>query len=260
MTAPAMALAAPEPFYQATGEHERSYVLKPAGETRPYRIYVPTTWKPGIHLPLVVVLHGGGSDQDRPFKGTPRYPDILQQQAQAHGYIVVAPLGDKEIGADIAYGNTLHAPWSDDVPPTPQDARRNTLSELDVLAVLDRTVAEYGVDKRRIYLAGNSMGEIGGLWLAQERPRTFCAIALAGGPLKASEYPFAKTRYLSGAMIINGDRDLDALEPNRAMADGFKAAGVDTEFYLVPFSDHGGAFFHALPQAFDFFDKHRCAA
>jgi poly(3-hydroxybutyrate) depolymerase len=258
LAAPALALAAPEPFYRATGEHERSYLLKPAGETRPYRIYVPTTWKPGMHLPLVVALHGAGADQGRLFQGTPRHPGVLQQEAQARGYIVVAPLGDKEVGADIAYGNTLHAPWSDDVAPSAEDARRNALSELDVLTVLDRTVAEYGVDKRRIYLMGNSMGEIGGLWLAQQRPRDFCAIALAGGPLNASEYPFARTRYLSGAMIINGDRDTDALEPNRAMADGFKAVGVDTQFYIVPFTDHGAALFHATPQAFDFFDKHRC--
>lgn len=257
LAAPAL-VAAPEPFYRATGDHARSYRLAPAGETRPYRVYVPSSWRPGRRLPLVLALHGGGQDENRPFAGTPAHPGVLQQMAEQHGYIVVAPLGDKDIGGGIAYGNVLPAPWSDGAPPSPEDARRNALSELDVLAVLDRTVKEYGADRRRLYITGNSMGEIGGLWLAQERPRRFCAIALAGGPLKASAYPFARARYLSGAMIINGDRDTDALEDNRAMAEGFKAAGVDTDFYLVPNSDHGGAWFHAMPRIFDFFDRHPC--
>lgn len=59
-------------------------------------------------------------------------------------------------------------------------------------------------------------------------------------------------------MLVNGDRDTDALADSQAMAEGFRPAGVDTEFYRVANSDHGGAWFHALPRIFDFFDRHKC--
>jgi predicted peptidase len=53
---------------------------------------------------------------------------------------------------------------------TPERLVEVDLSEKDTLAVLERTIAEYGVDPEQVYLAGHSMGAGGGWYLAGKYP------------------------------------------------------------------------------------------
>ena len=53
--------------------------------------------------------------------------------------------------------------------------------------VLERTIAEYGVDPKQVYLAGHSMGAGGGWYLAGKYPGRFVAIGLLSGPLDLSQ-------------------------------------------------------------------------
>ncbi len=64
----ATAVLAADPLYQAKGDHARTYVHPDAKEPQPYRIFVPSMWEPGRALPMVVILHGGGSNQNTPFE------------------------------------------------------------------------------------------------------------------------------------------------------------------------------------------------
>ena len=54
-----------DPVVQAVGNHKRHYYFDEAGEIMPYRVYVPSTYKPGAHLPLVIALHGLGGTEER---------------------------------------------------------------------------------------------------------------------------------------------------------------------------------------------------
>jgi poly(3-hydroxybutyrate) depolymerase len=84
---------------KAKGELQRSYVFTEAGGVvSRYRLYVPSSWSPGEHLPLVVILHGGGGDVSPAsvFDGAPEtLKGILQRQAEAHGFVLAAPQGYK---------------------------------------------------------------------------------------------------------------------------------------------------------------------
>src|SRR5262245_32434945 len=85
-TAPAAGGAAPPPplqpnpkgpLYQHTGEQYRVYEFPGTGESIPYRLFVPSRWKAGARLPLLVTLRAGQS-VDNPY----RDPNTLVSEAE----------------------------------------------------------------------------------------------------------------------------------------------------------------------------------
>ena len=85
------------PQLRAKGDQHRTYYFPSAKTDMPYRLYVPTTWDGRSELPLIVMLHGAGADENR-------YMDMNDQQmlrlGGQHGYVVVSPLGYSRLGAE----------------------------------------------------------------------------------------------------------------------------------------------------------------
>ena len=86
---------------RAKGSQHRSYMFTPAQQEMPYRLYVPSTWDGKAQLPLILFLHGGGSDENAYLD---RNDKQLEKLAEQHGYILVAPLGYTPIGS---YGTPM---------------------------------------------------------------------------------------------------------------------------------------------------------
>jgi len=97
-------LSAPNPQGRVKGDQHRTYNFPAAKKDMLYRLYVPTTWDGQSSLPLIVMLHGAGSDENR-------YMDSNNKQlirlAERHGYVVASPLGYSTLGA---YGTPLRLP------------------------------------------------------------------------------------------------------------------------------------------------------
>jgi predicted peptidase len=250
---------AADPLYQAKGDHARTYVHPNATEPQPYRIFVPSTWEPGKSMPMVVVLHGGGSNQNTPFE---RNDNILAKEAEKHGFIVVSPLGGGPSGGYGASYSPVFAPGANRPAPNPgatPDTPARRISESDVMMVTERTAEEYGVDRKRIYLMGNSMGSMGTLYLAQKYQGKWCAIGPSDGPVIPSSYEYDRVTYLSGAIFVHGDHDtLASIDASKEMVQSFKKAGIETKFVEVKDGTHTGSWADVLPGTFDFFDAHRC--
>ena len=129
---------------------------------QPYAIYVPDHYDPAKRYPLVISLHGAGSnhrlDLRRVFgKGNlPRETD-----AQAGRYF--PPLKDVEfiVASPLARGNMGF----------------QGIPEKDVYDVLNDVKKRFSVDADRVYLTGLSMGGGGALWLALTRPDIWAAVA-----------------------------------------------------------------------------------
>jgi len=243
---------------RAKGSQHRSYMFTPAQQEMPYRLYVPSTWDGKVQLPLILFLHGGGSDENAYLD---RNDKQLEKLAEQHGYILVAPLGYTPIGS---YGTpmTLRGSFGD-LAGQAEDRRRATparlleidLSEKDTLAVLDRTVAEYGVDPKQVYLAGHSMGAGGGWYLAGKYPGKFVALGLLSGPLiEESVTPITS---LKGVPIDYSEgTQAPSYAASRKMFEAAQKAGVDMRYREFDAS-HGGMIPLALPGVFDFFNSVR---
>ena len=184
--------------------HKRTFRSGIDGSVQYYGVVPPLTTKgeslaaarPG----LVLTLHGAGVEA------------IGQAQAYAAkpGLLMVAPTNRRPYGFD----------WED-------------WGRLDALEVLDRTQAEFDVDRTRTYLTGHSMGGHGTWHLGVTFPDRFAAIAPSAGwvsmfsyaGLKRSESTDAVDRLLvrstgasdtlalvrnlapNGVYILHGDAD-----------------------------------------------------
>jgi poly(3-hydroxybutyrate) depolymerase len=244
------------PLYQSKGDQKRSYKFPGTDETIPYRIYVPSTWKPGSKMPLVVILHGGGLDENAPFDNAPdNLKGILVAEAEKHGFVVAAPNGyHKEAmwGSPFGYGVGPNnaAPT---VRTTPEEmARINPRGEQDALNVLELMTQEYGIDRSRVFIMGNSRGSMGTLYMVEKHPELWLAMAPSDGPIaEVDTYPYDQLK-IKGAVFVHGDKDIVPIELNRRIAQHVTEQGITTEFIMVPDGEHGSSWYMALPQTFNF--------
>ncbi|HEY8521568.1 MAG TPA: alpha/beta hydrolase-fold protein [Gammaproteobacteria bacterium] len=240
-----------------TGDQHRDYLFAPTGERMPYRLYVPTRWRQGAALPILLFLHGAGADENTYFDIA---GGLLPQLAEKHGYIVVSPLGFRPLGA---YGNPLRLPAvfgeseaaaRQRAAVTAERRRELALSELEVITVLEIVTEEYGADRSRTFLAGHSMGS-GGAWhLAARYPERWRAVAPMSGPFVDNEtYPFDRIRDLP-LLVSEGTGATPSLAGSRALAAFLRAGGFDVE-YLEVDGDHGAMVPMVWPAMFEFFDR-----
>src|SRR5262245_62843159 len=109
---------------QATSSRiqKRTYDFKEAGKEMEYALYVPTNYSKEKKAPLMIALHGLGSNPQQIM----RYRG-LTDQAEKYGYIVVAPMGYNSRGW---YGQRALQKKEGD------PANLSELSEKDVMNVL----------------------------------------------------------------------------------------------------------------------------
>lgn len=244
---------------RALGDQRREYIFTPTGQRMPYRLFVPPTWDGKAALPVLLMLHGAGANENT-------YVDesggLLPKLAAQHGYIVVSPLGFTPLGA---YGNPLRLPAvfgatataaSQGAAVTASRQRELTLSELEVMTVLEMVTEEYGADRTRTFLAGHSMGS-GGAWhLAARYPERWRAVAPMSGPfIDAATYPFDLIRRLP-IFMTEGTGATPSLEGSRALAKYMRAGNFTFE-YLEVDGNHGSMVPMVWPKVFDFFDRYK---
>ncbi|HEY7982329.1 MAG TPA: alpha/beta fold hydrolase [Candidatus Eremiobacteraceae bacterium] len=120
---------------------------------QPAALYVPTTYNPAKPSPLVLFLHGKfWTEID--YMAMP----FFRQLAESTGAIVVAPYAR----GDIQY-----------VDPAPAD----------VYATLDAVVGALNIDKKRVYLAGHSMGGFGVFEVGPQQANRFAGFLCASGSM-----------------------------------------------------------------------------
>lgn len=244
----------------ATGDQHPEYTFAPTGQQMPYRVYVPATWDGKESLPIILMLHGAGSDENA-------YMDMadgmLPKLAGQHGYIVVSPNGMGPLGA---YGNPLRLPavfGESEVAAeqragvTPERQRTLNLSELEVMTTLEVVTEAYGADRSRTFLMGHSMGS-GGVWhLAARYPERWAAYAPMSGPfIDAATYPFERVRHIP-LILTEGRGATPSLEGSRRLNEYLKADGRFTFEYVEVDGDHGGMIPQVWPDIFRFFDRYK---
>jgi predicted esterase len=242
--------------WQAKGDQHRTYHFADANTDEPYRLYVPTDWDGASKLPLMMFLHGSGSDENA-------YVDQNNKQmlnlAQQHGYVLVSPLG-----AQGAYGNFLRltAPFGDEADAdalmaavTTESERTNELSEKDVVNVLELVLEEYPIDRAAMFLSGHSMGSGGTWYIGGKYASYWQALAPMSGPfVQETGYPWDTVRRLS--IFVTEGTQTPSLDASRLLRDWLKANGFKAEYEEVN-ADHPGMVSLVLPDVFDFCDRSR---
>jgi poly(3-hydroxybutyrate) depolymerase len=231
----------------------RSYTFQEAGGIpMEYQLYVPTSYDPAVPHPLIVLLHGLGSNPGQVI----RYQG-LTDLAEERGYIVVAPMGYNSRGWYGSRG-TGRSSERGDAANDPENL--GELSETDVMNVLEITRGELNVDPSRIYLAGHSMGG-GGTWhIAIKYPDLWAALGPVAPAIYTSPDALEAIRHIP-VIVIQGDADnLVSTEVTRSWVAKMGELGMEHRYIEIPGGDHT-AIITRTPEnvraIFDFFDQAR---
>ena len=157
------------------------------GEQRGFHLYVPTSLSVSALAPLIIALHGRGSN------GT-RMEELseLNTRADRYEFIVVYP--------DASDGTWFYPRGLGGFGEEPDDTAF-------LLAVIDKLVDEQGVDDRRIYVTGISNGGFMAQRLACDAPDRIAAMASVAATGFA-EMEFACNKDIPvAAMFIHGTED-----------------------------------------------------
>ena len=146
-----------------TGQHSA------AGLTRNYLLYLPPTADPHVapatSWPLVVMLHGCTQDPADFALGTG-----MSALAREHGFAVLYPAQAPEAHPQRCWNWYKHS------------HQQRGRGEAEVLADMTRTVvAAYGLDTRRVYVAGMSAGGAMAAILGEAYPELYAAVGIHSG-------------------------------------------------------------------------------
>lgn len=134
------------------------------GQWRSYRLYVPLNYDGSKAVPLILNLHGLGSNAlEQQLYGN--FMDI----ADTAGFLILIPNGSQQ--SSIRF-------WNVGVLPAPDDVGF-------IAALIDTIRAEYLIDVNATYCTGMSNGGIMSYYLACHLPNTFAAIASVAGTMFA---------------------------------------------------------------------------
>jgi predicted esterase len=225
--------AGEDPWKDRKGVFTKAYRSEIDGTLQPYGLYVPSAYDPANAWPMVVGLHGSGSNhllhRRRLFglgnaQGEEDYGAIRADPPFPEtGFVVLTPYGRGE------------------------SAGYNGIAEGDVLRAMDHVQRAYRVDPDRVHLTGLSMGG-GGTWhIGLRYPDRFASIspvcgvadldlmpqAAAAGPLDRELMGLTGySRIVENAanlpvFVFHGDED-DAVPvaASRRMVEAFAKAGL----------------------------------
>ena len=135
-----------------------------AALTRHYKLYIP----PGANgraLPLVVMLHGCTQDPDDFATGTG-----MNERARAQGFFVLYPAQSQDANPSRCWNWFKH------------NHQRRAGGEAALLASMAQAVTmQYGMDARRVYVAGLSAGGAMAAIVANVFPEVFAAVGIHSG-------------------------------------------------------------------------------
>jgi poly(3-hydroxybutyrate) depolymerase len=214
---------------------------------QPYAIYLPPAFDASAEYPLVISLHGAGSNHRlnlRRVFGKSNKPGENDVEASRYfpdwegvNYIVASPYARGTMGYQ-------------------------TVAERDVMDVLADVKRRFSIDEDRIYLTGLSMGGGGTLWMGLTRPDVWAAIAAVCPAPPPTAQDYAPNALNLPVHLFQGADDT-VVHPDsvRAWRDTLNALGTDVSYTEYPGVGHfSWENAYAKGQIFDWFDQHERTA
>ena len=208
-----------DPYSRRRGDYWR--VLQVANGEIPLRVYASEAAIKDEPVPLLVVLHGMGGDENM-------FPEaygagVIKQIADHRGLLIASPL-------TYRFGGSAKS--------------------LD--ALIEALGFDYALDRDRIYVLGHSLGAGIAAKLARERTESIAAACcIAGGSFQGQQK-------ISPLLVVLPE--LDMVVPSktvRAAAEKLAAVGMPIESRMMPGYGHTLAVGAILPNAVDWLLQHR---
>ena len=207
-----------DPYKDLRKPYRRAFQSKYDNTYQPYTLNLPDDYDPNKKYPLLVYLHGSGSDE--------KDQKLLNRPRSGGNFIEIAPLG-----------RDIYRAYAEDE------------SQKDILEAIEDVSKYFPVDKSNIIIGGFSMGGFGALRTYYEHPELYKGVVVhAGHPNLANEWldgehpNFLEEKYLSTfnkipVFIYHGEED-PAIDVNliKKMSKKLSEVGaIVTESYVAKF-------------------------
>ncbi|MCC5936309.1 MAG: prolyl oligopeptidase family serine peptidase [Lunatimonas sp.] len=179
---------------------------------QPYALYLPSNFQEDVAYPLVIMLHGAGSNHRLALRRVfGKSNGEGETDVEASRYFPEWDDVDYIVAAPFARGT----------------AGYQGIVEQDVYAVLEDVKERFHIDSDRIYLTGLSMGGGGTLWLGLTRPDIWAAIApVCPAPPTGTADLLGNALHLP-VHFFHGDADpVVPIEGTRAMVEEMQRKGI----------------------------------
>jgi poly(3-hydroxybutyrate) depolymerase len=191
---------------------------------QPYGLYLPQNYEAGKKYPLVVMLHGAGSN---------------------HRLALKRVFGKSNInGENDVEASRYFQRWKEQDYIVVSTNARGTMgyqgvAEKDVLDMIADVKRRFPIDEDRMYLTGLSMGGGGTLWIGLSYPGLWAAIApVCPAPPAGTAALAGNALNLPVHMHQGGADPVVRPEGTREWVKNLKAAGVDVEYSEYPGVQH----------------------
>ncbi|SHG55646.1 Phospholipase/Carboxylesterase [Chryseolinea serpens] len=207
-----------------------------AGLTMPYRILYPEGYDPLKKYPVVLLLHGAGergTDNEKQLKWGASLFLKRENRRTFPCFVVVPQCPENDYWASVKFQRNKR-PFDLDFN---YKAYTITHALKTVMELLENMKENEGVDRKRVYIIGLSMGGMGAVEAVYRYPRTFAgAVSICGGgdvraySKEASRVPF---------WLFHGEKDdVVAVENSRRMRDRLKELGAEVKYTEYPDVGH----------------------
>jgi len=207
---------------QRTGPQVLSFFSDIDDTEQPYGLYIPANYDPQRAYPLVMMLHGGGSNHRLALRrvfGKGNLPHE-ESDAEATRYFPDWPDVEYIVATPLARGTMGY----------------RGIAEKDVMDVLADVKGKFLIDEDRIYLTGYSMGGMGTILIGLSQPDIWAAIApvCSGNPTVLSSHLLQNALNLP-VHLFQGE--IDPVIPatgTRELRDSLKELGTVVEYTEYP--------------------------
>lgn len=190
------------------------------GTDQPYGLYLPPDFDENKAYPLVVMLHGAGSNHRLALRrvfGKSNKP------------------GENDVDASLYFPDWEDVPYIVATPLARGTMGYQGVAEKDVWDMIADVKRRFKTDENRAYLTGLSMGGGGTLWIGLTRPDFWAAIApVCPAPPEGTDIYLPNASHLP-TRFFHGDADpvVPIASVNR-WVEGFKKSGTHVEYDVYP--------------------------
>jgi dienelactone hydrolase len=187
---------------------------------QPYGLYIPPNYNPEKKYPLVIMLHGAGSNH---------------RLALRRVFGKSNATGETDVEASKYFPPFKNVNYIVATPFARGTAGYQGIPENDVYDVVDDVKKRLNVDENMVYLTGLSMGGGGTLWIGLSRPDVWAAIApVCPAPPRGAE-DLAGNALNYPVHIFQGEADPAVkAEGVRKWYSNFKSQGVNVTYTEYP--------------------------
>jgi predicted peptidase len=212
------------------------------GLALPYRLLLPQDYDPQKKYPLILFLHGAGergNDNEKQLvHGAKLF--LTAENRKNFPAIVIAP----QCPAENYWGSVSVDRTTSPFTLSFDYSRPATTALSAAIELAKKIIAEEGVDKKRVYITGLSMGGMGTFEAVYRYPKLFAAAAPVCGGGDASRY--TKQAAKIPFWIFHGDADaVVSVNESRAMVSKLKSLKAS-----VKYTEYGGVNHNSWDNAF----------